>query len=260
MSWKPEMVALDIDGTVVDLEGNLPSTVVDAVQRVLAAGTPVVLATGRSWQDTKPIHEALGLQPGPAVTSNGAVVVDYPPLHLRKQITFDPAPAIRKVLGHAPHLRVAVEDAGGGYRVNTPFPDGDLTGQVTIQEVDELCAVPVTRVIIRDPNASSDDFKRLAKDLGMHGVSYSIGWSAWLDIAPVGVNKASGLKEVVAEFKVKRKNVLAMGDGRNDVHMLKWAGRGVAMGDAPDEVKKCADHVTGNFADGGTIEELSRWF
>ncbi|MGO4956862.1 HAD family hydrolase [Luteococcus sp. Sow4_B9] len=254
------MVALDIDGTVVDLEGNLPATVRDAVQKVLRKDIPVVLATGRSWQDTEPIFDALGLPPGPAVTSNGAVVVDYPPFRLRKQVTFAPGPAINKVMAHSPHLLVAVEDPRGGYRLNKPFPDGDLTGEMRIQSVEELCSEPVTRVIIRDPNASSEDFKKLAKSLGMRGVSYFIGWSAWLDIAPVGVNKAHGLKEVCAELGVKRKRVLAIGDGRNDVHMLKWAGRGVAMGDAPDEVKECADHVTGKFADGGTTDELDRWF
>ena len=193
------------------------------------------------------------------MSSNGAVVVSFPPYRLRKQVTFDPGPVIQKVLAAAPHLRVAVEDPRGGYRLNEYFPDGDLNGELRVQSVEELCAEPVTRVILRDPEASSEDFTKLAKKIGMHGVSYFIGWSAWLDIAPVGVNKATGLKEVCAELGVKKRNVLALGDGRNDSQMLKWAGRGVAMGDAPDEVKAIADHVTGTFDDGGTVEELIRW-
>lgn len=253
------MVALDIDGTLVDHAGNLPDEVHAAVQALVRRGTPVVLATGRSWGDTLPIVEALGLPPGPAVVSNGAVVVDHSPYRLRKQVTFDPSPVIRQVVEAAPHLRIAVEDPRGGYRLNELFPEGDLTGEMRLQTVEELCAEPTTRVILRDPDASTEDFQQLAKRLGMRGVSYFIGWSAWLDIAPVGVNKATGLKEVCAELGVKRKHVLALGDGRNDVQMLKWAGRGVAMGDAPGEVRAVADHVTGTFADGGTVEELLRW-
>lgn len=259
MSWKPDMVALDIDGTLVDHEGRLPDEVHAAVKALVRRGTPVVLATGRAWGDTLPVFESLGLPPGPVVTSNGAVVADFPPYRLRKQVTFDPEPVIRKVAQAAPHLRIAVEDPRGGYRLNELFPEGDLTGEMRLQSIEELCAEPTTRVILRDPNASSEDFSELARSIGMRGVSYFIGWSAWLDIAPVGVNKATGLKEVCAELGVKRKNVLAMGDGRNDVHMLKWAGRGVAMGDAPAEVQEVADHVTGTFADGGTVEELVRW-
>ena len=55
-------------------------------------------------------------------------------------------------------------------------------------------------------------------------------------------------------------DVLAFGDGRNDSEMLRWAGRGVAIGDAPAEVREAADAVTDCFADGGPVAELRRWF
>ncbi len=54
--------------------------------------------------------------------------------------------------------------------------------------------------------------------------------------------------------------MLAFGDGRNDIEMLRWAGRGVAIGDAPPEVRAAADDVTPLFADGGPVAELRRWF
>jgi hydroxymethylpyrimidine pyrophosphatase-like HAD family hydrolase len=54
--------------------------------------------------------------------------------------------------------------------------------------------------------------------------------------------------------------VLAFGDGRNDIEMLRWAGRGVAIGDAPPEVQQAADAVADPFADGGPVAELRRWF
>ncbi|MET1004943.1 MAG: HAD hydrolase family protein, partial [Propionibacteriaceae bacterium] len=85
-------------------------------------------------------------------------------------------------------------------------------------------------------------------------------WSAWLDIAPDGANKATGVADIADQLGVARADVLALGDGRNDTEMLRWAGRGVAMGDAPPEVQQAADHVTGLFSEGGTIAELDRWF
>ena len=54
--------------------------------------------------------------------------------------------------------------------------------------------------------------------------------------------------------------MLAIGDGRNDVDMLRWAGRGVAMGQAPLEVQRAADDVTRTVQDDGVAYELSRWF
>ena len=260
MSWRPRLVALDIDGTVVDHAGILPAEVRAAVGAVLAAGVPVVLATGRAWHSTLPIFAELGLTEGPAVCSNGAVTVGYPPQQILKAITFDPRDVITQVRDYSPTTLIAVEEIGRGFRLSDHFPEGDLTGEMIIEDVDQLMAKPVTRVILRDPDRSDDDFLELAEHLGLRGCTYFIGWSAWLDIAPEGVNKATALADVAADAGIDVADVLALGDGRNDAEMLRWAGRGVALGDAPAEVQQVADHVTGRFADGGTVEELRRWF
>lgn len=118
----------------------------------------------------------------------------------------------------------------------------------------------VTRVVIRDPAASEDEFVALAHRLGLEGVSYSVGYTAWLDIAPHGVDKAHGLARVCARAGVDAADVLALGDGRNDIEMLSWAGRGVAMGGAPPELVAVADAVTASLAEEGLIAELGRWF
>ena len=84
--------------------------------------------------------------------------------------------------------------------------------------------------------------------------------TAWLDLSPVGVSKASGLAMVADELGVAQADVLAIGDGRNDIEMLRWAGRGVAMGQAVEEVKAAADAVTETVYDDGVVVELSRWW
>ncbi len=258
--WQPRLVAFDVDGTLVDRNGALPSVVHEAVHRVLDAGVPVVLSTGRSWHSTKDLVDQLGLPPGPTVCSNGAVTVAYPPERIVKAITFDPREVIDRVEDFAPGTLIAVEEIGRGYRLNNPFPDDDLTGEMVIQDTAQLGALPVTRVILRDPTRSAEDFITLAHHLGLNGVTYFVGWSAWLDIAPEGVNKATALEEVVAALGIAPADVLAFGDGRNDVEMLRWAGRGVAIGEAPPEVQAAADVVTDLFSDGGPVAELRRWF
>ncbi|MFP5283884.1 MAG: HAD family hydrolase, partial [Actinomycetes bacterium] len=202
--WRPGLVALDIDGTVVDHDGLLPAPVREAVGMVLAAGVPVVLATGRSWHGTLPVFEELGLPPGLAVASNGAVVVSYPPQEIVKAVTFDPREVITRVADFAPETLIAVEEIGRGYRISNHFPVGDLTGEMIIEDIDQLSSRPVTRVILRDPTRSDADFVALAERLGLHGVTYFVGWSAWLDIAPQGVTKATALAEVAERLKVSR--------------------------------------------------------
>jgi HAD superfamily hydrolase (TIGR01484 family) len=239
--------------------------VYDAVHRALAAGAQVVLASGRSPHGMTRIADLLDLHGDEGeglwvVASNGAVIFRYPPLEVVHEETFDAAPAVAAVLEHHPTALVAVEERGVGYRVNRPFPEGELTGEFTIADVADLVAIPVSRVIIRDPDATVDDFVALGRRLGLQGTDYVVGWTAWLDLAPMGVSKASGLEYVARELGIDAADVLAIGDGRNDIEMLRWAGRGVAMGQAVEEVKEAADAVAGSVYDEGAARELDRWF
>ena len=266
------MVALDIDGTLLKwVEGKgqtheeIAPAVYDAVQRVRAAGAHVVLASGRSPHGMTRVADLLDLHTGGAeplwvVASNGAVVFRYPPLEVVHEETFDPRPAVRAVLEHHPEALVAVEERGVGYRVNRHFPPGELSGEMILTDLDDLVGERVSRVVIRDPNATAEDFVTLASRLGLHGTDYVVGWTAWLDLAPVGVSKASGLEHVTRRLGVPAADVLAIGDGRNDLEMLSWAGRGVAMGQAVEEVRAAADAVTGTVYEDGAAAEIDRWF
>nr|WP_246300068.1 HAD family hydrolase [Nocardioides panaciterrulae] len=266
------MVALDIDGTLLKwVEGGgltheeIAPPVYDAVHRALAAGAHVVLASGRSAHGMTTVADLLDLHGEErdrlwVVSSNGAVVFRYPPVEVVHEETFDARPAVEAILEHHPDALVAVEERGVGYRVNRHFPDGELTGEMTLAEIEEIVSGPVSRVIIRDPNATAEDFVRLGERLGLHGINYVVGWTAWLDLAPVGVSKASGLARVAGELGVGPEHALAIGDGRNDIEMLQWAGRGVAMGQAVDEVRQAAHAVTESVYDDGVAVELDRWF
>jgi HAD superfamily hydrolase (TIGR01484 family) len=270
--WRPRLVALDIDGTLLKwVEGvgttyeQISPPVYDAVHRALDAGVHVVLASGRSPHGMTNVADLLDLHGDEGeqlwvVASNGAVVFRYPPIDVVHEVTFDAAPAVRAVLQEHPSALVAVEERGVGYRVNRPFPPGELSGEFTIADVADLVAVPVSRVIIRDPDATADDFVALGARLGLQGTDYVVGWTAWLDLAPVGVSKASGLEYVARELGVDAPDVLAIGDGRNDIEMLQWAGRGVAMGQSIDEVQESADAVTGSVHDEGAAQELDRYW
>lgn len=271
--WTPRLVALDIDGTLLKwVDGQdeeyetIPARTRDAVHRALDAGAHVVLASGRSPHGMTRIADLLGLPRDGAdrlwvVASNGAVIFRYPPMEVVHEETFDASSAVAAVLEHHPDALVAVEERGiGGYRVNRVFPEGEISGEQLIADVHDIVGEPVSRVIIRDPAATADDFVELAARLGLHGTDYVVGWTAWMDLSPVGVSKASGLEHVVAELGLSATDVLAIGDGRNDIEMLRWAGRGVAMAQAVEEVRAAADAVTATVHDDGAAVEIERWF
>ena len=257
----PHLVALDIDGTIVHHDGTLSPAVRDGIREVALSGHEVVIATGRSWLAARPLIAELGLRRGFAVCSNGAVVVALDPALpggacIITTHTFDPAPALRELRAGWPDAHVAVEEVGVGFRVHAPFPPGELEGEIRVVDWDELLDGPATRVIFRSPNGTAQDFLELVSRIGLHGVNYSVGFTAWLDIAPEGVSKASGLEQVRRLLRLDRERTLAVGDQRNDVEMLTWAACGVAMGNAPAEVQAVADRVTGHVDDDGLLSAL----
>jgi HAD superfamily hydrolase (TIGR01484 family) len=259
VTFVPRLAALDVDGTLVDQTNALSPAVREAVLALADTGVAIVVATGRAMPGTMEVVERLGLQDGTAVTSNGAIVIGYHPVEVLHSVTFDASEAVRRVLESVPDALVAVEEVGVGYRVNAPFPEGEVSGRITVEDVDSLVSEPVTRVVIRAPEHDAREFAAVVEGLGLTETNYYIGYTAWLDLAPQGVSKASGLELVCATLDIAQADVLAVGDGFNDVEMLRWAGRGVAMGQAPDEIVAVADAVTDSVADDGLATELARY-
>jgi len=164
------------------------------------------------------------------------------------------------IRSHLADARYAVEDEHGFYRYTEPFPDATIGIDSEHVGFDELLRHDATRVVVVSPDHDMEDFLAVVEQMGLNRVSYAIGWTAWLDIAPDGVNKATAMERVRAECGIPRSRVMAVGDGRNDIDMLLWAGaegRGVAMGQAPDEVLEAATELTVSVQDDGLAVVLS---
>jgi len=258
------LIALDIDGTVLREDGVMNDAVITAVQKVRDAGHEVMLATGRSVALTMPILDRLGIVPEYVVCSNGAITLkrdrDAPTGYSREFVeTFDPTEVLTTIRGSLESANYAVEDEDGLYRFTGTFPDGTLGAVSEKVPFEELLTARATRVVVISPGHRIEDFLSVVERMGLHKVSYNVGWTAWLDIAPDGVNKASALERVRGLLGIPRSRVLAMGDGRNDIDMLEWAsveGRGVAMGQAPPEVLAAANEVTGTDLEDGVASLL----
>lgn len=260
------LIALDIDGTVVHDDGYLSPAVVEQVNRVQALGHEVVIATGRAAGNAFPVIRQLGLGSGMAVCSNGAVTIKYnetpkPVFEVTDVVSFDPTPVLDKLIEVLPNAHFAVEVLDGSYRFHKPFPTYALGEQNFETPLEDLTKDPVSRVVVLSPEHDVDEFLELMKDIGLHSVSYSIGYTAWLDIAPDGVDKGHGLEKLRASFDIDRSRVLCMGDGRNDIEMFKWAvaggGFAFAMGQAPQEVKDVATATAASVERDGVAEVLA---
>lgn len=257
--WR--LVGLDIDGTLMHWGGEISDAVVDAVTRVRLSRNHVVLATGRNIVATMPVADRLGIRRGWAVCSNGAVVIRLNPsspggYDIVKTITFNPRQALELIRDEMPDAFFAVEDLGVGFRVTREFPMGELAGRQRTVTFDELCHDDVTRVVIRAPGANVDHFDAIVHSIGLADVTYAVGYSAWLDLTPPGVSKASALETLREELGVHPEHTVTVGDGNNDIEMLTWARDSYAMGNAPDRVTAAAKAAIGPVDEDGVLDAL----
>jgi len=244
---EPWLVALDVDGTILHEDESIDERVADAILAARERGHEVTLATGRSWATTLPVLERLGLSPEYVVCANGAITMrrddgasgGYSRAHVE---TFDPTAVLERIRSFLPSGRFMVE-LPDGYRLFTQgMTDWNLENAHEVR-FDELLDQRATRVVVVSPDHELEEFLRIVEEMGLHQVSYAIGWTAWLDIAPDGVSKATALERVRGWLDLPSDRVIAVGDGRNDIEMFSWAGaagRSVAMGQAPAEVRAAA--------------------
>jgi hydroxymethylpyrimidine pyrophosphatase-like HAD family hydrolase len=153
-----------------------------------------------------------------------------------------------------PGVRVAVEEVGRGFLVTEHFPRGELDGEVRVVGLDEMVARPVTRVILRDTDLTARQIEELARAAHLAGVSYAVGWTGWIDLNPPGISKAAALEELRERLGVPPSGTVAVGDGGNDIAMLEWASRGVAMGDSRPDVLRAANDTTASCEDDGAAQ------
>lgn len=266
----PALVAVDLDGTVVrhgayDLAAG--AATVDALAAVRRAGVPVVVVTARPSWDARKAMADLGIPTGHHVYSEGAIVTGADgTVVYRSQI--DPAAAItgyRATEG----ATFSLEYRDEGWLTCDNYDQSVPTHWFGRAAHDVLSATPTAALTVRVPcdgqyspadlcPHAQEATERAGLDPGVYRAH--IGRRGWVTIVAAGTDKASGLARVAAGLGVAREDVVAFGDSRNDVPMLEWAGIGVAMGQAPDELKAVADEVAPPVTEDGVAAVLARWF
>nr|WP_081745037.1 HAD family hydrolase [Arthrobacter sp. H14] len=258
-----KLIALDVDGTLVDHEGRMSEQVREAAQAVVEAGHEVMIATGRSLNATLPVIQKIGMTSGYSVCSNGGVTLridmDLPDgYEVLKRVTFDPKRALMALREKLPAAKYALEDNEGNFLSTERFQDASFGIEAKAVDFNTLLDTTAVRVVVFSSETEPDDFSRAIHSAGLDGVTYSVGWTAWLDIAASGVTKASALENLRQDLNIDPSRTVAIGDGRNDVEMLSWAARGIAMGQAPAEVADAASEVTTSVYDDGAAKVLRR--
>jgi Cof subfamily protein (haloacid dehalogenase superfamily) len=267
----PLMIATDVDGTLLDDDETISDRTRAAVRAATAAGVQFVLATGRPPRWIPPVVDQLGLAPM-AVCANGAVI--YDPAGDRivssRTLSADVLSELAEIAARAiPGVGLAVErigrsahDAATPQFVSSPgYEHAWLNPDNTEVSLEDLLSAPAVKLLIRKAGARSSEMAaELAKHIGIQGdITYSTN-NGLVEVVPLGISKATGVQEVARPLEIVADDVVAFGDMPNDVPLLRWAGHGVAMGNAHPDTLAAADEVTASNRDDGVARVLERWW
>lgn len=247
---RPEemLVALDIDGTLLLPEG-ASDLVVANVREAIDAGMNVVIASGRGIEAIRPVLGLLKIDTSWIVASNGATVARFSPefeggVQVVHRRTFNPAQAIDLLLERFPDIYIGVE-VPEGFLISRTFPGNVFFEPTWVRSMDELRATETTRVVAMVEDRSIREFEADLNEARLGDIAqFAVGWTTWVDIGPKGVAKDTGLQDLADHLGIAHEGTVAVGDGLNDVEMLRWAAHGVAMGSGLPPVKAAANAVT----------------
>ncbi|MBM4078949.1 MAG: HAD family phosphatase [Planctomycetes bacterium] len=260
------MLAVDLDGTVLTSHGELTPRTRRALARCRARGVEVVLCTARPPRSATPHWRRMKLTT-PLIAYDGAMVVEPSTGEVLLNRTM-PGILARKVLQEArrvhPEMVITFEiqdkwwtDELGASIITRTAKEGFKPDVVC--DLDACVTRPVTKILISRSVETLDALeRRLRRKLGKR-LSVVRVEDYLLEMAAAGVSKAAGLKLVARRYGIKPSEVVAIGDGMNDIAMLKWAALGIAMGHAPDAVKRAADVVTASNDEEGVAKAIQTY-
>ena len=260
----PRLVASDLDGTIVRSDGTISARTVAALEAVERAGVPFVMVTGRPVRWMKQISDMTGHH-GVAICANGALAYDLRTEQVVRSSLLSPqagravVAALREAI---PGIAFAVERLHAGFAHEPSYvPRWDSQDPRTQAPIEDLLTDDVVKLLARHEEIGSDELLAAAVATGATGATFThSSGDGLLEMSAEGVSKASGLAAFAEEHGVDATEVIAFGDMPNDLPMLTWAGRSVAVANAHPEVRDAADEVTGSNDEDGVALVLERWF
>ncbi|BBV85998.1 pyridoxal phosphatase [Enterobacter kobei] len=268
-----QVIALDLDGTLLTPQKTILPASLTALQNARKSGAKVVIVTGRHFVAIHPFYQALALNT-PAICCNGALLYDYAEKRVIASDPLQPEQATQLVNlldSYKVHSLMYADDA-----MFYQNPTGHITRtenwakSLPESQRPTFTQVPTLRRAVEDVNSiwkfalTDTDTRKLEaftkvveRELAL---TCEWSWHDQVDIAQTGNSKGKRLEQWVKSQGLSMNQVIAFGDNFNDLSMLQSAGLGVAMGNAVDEVKACADLVIGNNTETGIADVVNQYF
>lgn len=252
------LVATDLDNTFLRSDRTVSPRTEAALQAAAEAGIAVVPVTARQRVGVLAVapqfvdlSDAFG---GWAVCSNGALGVDLASGRRLFEATMAVSAQhdlLEQLSAAVPDVRFcAIRDGGDGFLVEAGYAELTVWADHNrdprrMQVVDRstLADAPNLKMVARHPDLNPRDLLATFAALDLPGLRATSSGAPFLEVSAAGIGKAYGLQRLADHLDIGPEQVVALGDGLNDLDMLAWAGRGIAVANAEPEVLAAADEI-----------------
>lgn len=261
---KYKMIAVDMDGTLLDGSKNITPRTVAAVRRAGECGVSVCLSTGRPLCGVQKYLRQLELKT-PVITCNGAVIANAATGEeiFRQCLEKEDA---RAVWGYGQlfdtTMCVWVGDRLYANKINNQTDEYKTLSGVEpelIADFEEIVQAGISKILWYDTPERIASFREQLDAEMNSGVSYVTSNPAFLEFFDSRVSKAKAMEFIGGCLGIPREQMIAVGDGENDLSMLGYAGLSVAMANASEKVRSLCDHVTASNNDDGVALVIERF-
>lgn len=261
-------IALDLDGTLTNSEKKITPRTWQAVLQAQERGVCVILCSGRPLEGQRFVAEELQMHRygGYIIAYNGGAIINYATNEVVDHVTL-PLALLREVVDGALHsgFDILTYQYGQVLTNNAQSPYAQYSARnnrMTLSEVpdlvDALSPDVLKFIILGEPDKLSE-YERVMQERYAGVLNITRSEPFFLEVMPEGIDKGLRLAFLMQYLGAERQQLMACGDGFNDVSMIRYAGVGVAMGNAQQAVKDVADFVTLTNDEDGVAHAIERF-
>ena len=268
MAKEIKLILSDIDGTILDNNHQVDAHLRDTITELKKESIPFVLASARSPHGMFPIAQELNLGANPIACYNGALIVEGNKEHYQTLIEHGLSKAdVKKIVAlikkQFPHISINFY-SGGDWIVEEIDQWVQIEADITkespdIRNFDTLLtddAIPIHKLLLIANAQAIQEFFTYLKRVNFEDASFYLSKDNYLEVTSQSVSKENALLEIAKYYDISLSQTMAIGDNYNDIPMLKLAGLGVAMANAPQAVKNEADLETVSNNDNGVSKVI----
>ena len=268
---KVKLIAIDMDGTLLNSQKEIPVENIKAIQEAAAAGIKIVLCTGRPRSGILPHFEKLGLSEEEyIIMNNGCSTYETKNWKLLQyeSLSRSEMEELLQACEDFPEVALTLSGEKTYYVVGDEVPElvaydaGTVFTEAKARSLEEIFAEGqvIFQAMYMADTEPLDAFQNAVQDSRLDQSYSTVRSQDYIfEIMPQGATKASGLKHLAEKLGISPDQIMALGDAANDLEMLQFVGQSVAMGNASDDIKELCKYVTLTNDEAGVAHAIRTW-